>query len=192
MIGGMKLVLSILEAMDKYGVWAAFTGVVILIGYLKLQNTIVQYNSKANQQIELIKSKLTLIGSSYSSQLEHIVNYYETLYKHYSLCQDVVNKDATELPSGEIISSKREYLDKIDNIVLTWHQITPRARLILPSKAITHHEQLVVLFNRFNNLVKSEAPKHHEKLESIFADIHFQKAQIENIFREYLHTDKII
>ncbi|HCE4766092.1 hypothetical protein [Vibrio parahaemolyticus] len=192
MIGGMKLVLSILEAMDKYGVWAALTGVVILIGYLKLQNTIVQYNSKANQQVELIKSKLTLIGSSYSSQLEHIVNYYETLYKHYSLCQDVVNKDATELPSGEKISSKREYLDKIDNLVLTWHQITPRARLILPSKAITHHEQLVVLFNRFNHLVKSEAPKHHEKLESIFADIHFQKTQIENIFREYLHTDKII
>ncbi|ENV4253349.1 hypothetical protein ACFJ88_004651, partial [Vibrio parahaemolyticus] len=191
-IGGMKLVLSILEAMDKYGIWAVLTGVVILIGYLKLQNTIVQYNSKANQQIELIKSKLTLIGSSYSSQLEHIVNYYETLYKHYSLCQDVVNKDATELPSGEIISSKREYLDKIDNLVLTWHQITPRARLILPSKAITHHEQLVVLFNRFNNLVKSEAPKHHETLESIFADIHFQKTQIENIFREYLHTDKII
>ncbi|HCG8346922.1 hypothetical protein [Vibrio parahaemolyticus] len=184
--------MSILEAMDKYGVWAALTGVVILIGYLKLQNTIVQYNSKANQQVELIKSKLTLIGSSYSSQLEHIVNYYETLYKHYSLCQDVVNKDATELPSGEKISSKREYLDKIDNLVLTWHQITPRARLILPSKAITHHEQLVVLFNRFNHLVKSEAPKHHEKLESIFADIHFQKTQIENIFREYLHTDKII
>ena len=54
MIGGMKLVLSILEAMDKYGIWAVLTGVVILIGYLKLQNTIVQYNSKANQQIELI------------------------------------------------------------------------------------------------------------------------------------------
>ncbi|PMG98325.1 hypothetical protein BCU78_06770 [Vibrio lentus] len=192
MIGVSKLILSTLEALNKYGVWALLLGVLMLFGYLKLQHLLVQYNSKASQEIEIIKSKLNLVGSSYANQLEHIVNYYETLYRHYSLCQDVVNKDATELPSGEIIESKREYLEEIDDLVLSWHQITPRARLILPREVTKHHEQLIQLFNRFDNLIKSDAPKHQEKLELIFTDIHFEKTKIENIFRNYLHTDKII
>ncbi|MFM2609925.1 hypothetical protein AAFX30_20335 [Vibrio chagasii] len=186
------MILSTLEAMSKYGVWAVLFGLLMLFGYLKLQHLLVQYNSKASQEIEIIKSKLSLVGSSYANQLEHIVTYYETLYRHYSLCQDVVNKDATELPSGEIVESKREYLEKIDDIALYWHQITPRARLILPREAIIHHEQLIQLFNRFNNLIKSDEPKHQEKLGLIFTDIHYEKTKIENIFRNYLHTDKII
>jgi hypothetical protein len=144
--------------------------------------------------LEGLKQELGLARLSYDKHVQHVVDYYAMFYKSYQLCQRTAHFDLIRHPDRPDLDTKKDYLDRIDDIADEWNNRQGLVRLVLPRKALELHEQALAELNTFKDFVKRfnrNSEKSRDNLRDSFHRIDAIKTSLEGCLREHLRTDKI-
>ena len=113
----------------------------------------------------------------------------------YRLCQRTAHADAhRELPDGEIIYTKDEFIEALGGFLSDWAAQEGRIRLLLPTKLLSVHEEAVARFNEFKRAVHEFSPAEPvpRKKEEAFRGVEEVKSKLEAGLREFLRTESLL
>ena len=147
------------------------------------------------KQLEGIRHELGLSRSSYEHHLDLILDYYALFYKHYQKCRRAAYADAhRQLPDGETVPTKDEYLDSLSKILQDWDNYYGRVRLLLPAKLLAIHEEAIHKFNEFRDAVYSfsSAEPEPRRKKIAFEELNEIKNRLEEGLREFLRTESLL
>ena len=176
-------------------------GAVIIIGLsswlgnLWAKRILQSERAEFDVQLESLRHELGITKSAYEHHLDLILDYYATFYRHYRLCQRTAHADAhRELPDGEIIYTKDEFMNALGDFLSDWAAQEGRIRLLLPDKILYIHEEAVAKFNEFRRAVHefSTAEPFPRKKEEAFRGIETVKSKLEAGLRDFLRTEKLL
>jgi hypothetical protein len=144
--------------------------------------------------LENLKQELGLARVSYDKHVEHIVDYYSLLYGHYQTCQRTEHADIFRHPEREDADAKAGFMSGIDAFAAEWNSRQGKLRLILPSKCLVLHEELITAFNEFKDAVgryDRNSSERRGELRICFMNIDRLKGELEKSLRAYLRTDSV-
>lgn len=184
-----------------FAITASFgTGAVIVIGLSKWLGGLWAGRILQNEQSLLQQAlsehahELRLAQSSYERYLDLILGYYKMFYRHYRLCQRTTRADAHRKPDGTVTYTKDEFLAALDSMLEEWASREGEVRLLLPSPALSLHEEAIGCFNRFKRAVEAFDTSDATRVErkQAFDAIESVKTRIESQLREFLRTEKLL
>ena len=165
------------------------------LGNLWSKRILQNEQAQIDAQLESIRHELGITRSSYEHHLDLILDYYANFFSHYRRCQRTAYADAhKQLPDGEIIHTREEFLEKLGEFLSEWADKEGRIRLLLPSKLLEVHEEAITKFNDFKRAVYDFTPAEPKprKKELLFKDIDDIKTRLENGLREFLRTESLL
>lgn len=173
---------------------AIVAGLFRWLGEITAKRIIQKERNTVLLQIEELRKEIRLASSSYDKHVHHVVDYYSTFYRHYQLCQQTSHADILRWSDREDLDTKKDFLSKIDAFAEDWNSRQGLLRLILPSQALTIHEQIIDEFNTFKKKVEdfdrsNQATR--DELRDSFIRIDGLKKQLEACLRTHLRTDKV-
>ena len=134
---------------------------------------------------------LGLSKATFDRQLDLLVEYYGTFYRHYRLCQNTANADAIRAPDGAITHTKETFLEELDAFLESWHSQEGRIRLFLPNDLLPLQEEAIDAFNAFKRAVQAfrgTEETRNAKMDA-FRAIHSVKERMEKRLRRFLRSD---
>ena len=171
------------------------TALLSWLGKLWMERILQAEKVLITEQIENIRHELSITKSSYDHHIDLILDYYALFYKHYSMCRRAANADAyRSIPDGEMVESRGEYLDNLEEILNNWQEYNGRVRLLLPSKLLSIHEEAIGKFNEFRKAVYNftSAEPEPRKKALVFNELDEIKSRLEEGLRDFLRTESIL
>ncbi|WP_211466863.1 hypothetical protein [Collimonas silvisoli] len=180
---------------------SAFGGWTILVSafvyYLadRMTKRAIQNEGAAiSRALATLGHELKLRESSYAKHVDLLLKYYSIFYRHYRLCQNVVNQDALKQPDGTIIKTKDVFFDQLEALLIEFREGEGRIRLVLPEHLLSIHEDSIAAFNDFKNAIKSDIydDKYHRDIREAFARVIEVKRTMEDGLREFFRTEHLL
>lgn len=177
------------------GGWA-----LVVIGLTTLLTTIFVKRT-LQREAAVLSEKLTYIGhefklreSSYEKYLDLLLDYYSMFYRHYRLCQNATNQDAHRFDDGTIVKTRDVFFEQLDNYVSELKAQEGKLRLVLPPHLLEFHEESIVAFNQFKDVMKRD--NYDESFQTArretFAKIITVTDKLEGGLRDFLRTERLI
>jgi uncharacterized protein with von Willebrand factor type A (vWA) domain len=153
--------------------------------------------------VGLILSKfryqLSLSKSTYDKYLDLMLDYHQSIYVYYRLCQRVAHADRyRNLDTNEELNSAKEFLEQLPKIVDNFSENEHRVRLLLTDRLLSRHNALIESFNEFREIVyqigkiRIATNEEREKLKRCFNyQIEVNKIEIERELRRLLRIDRL-
>lgn len=187
----------ILTTIASLGVGATVLfGLASWLGSLSANRILQSERGKIEEKLKNIEHELSFSKTSYSNHLSQILDYYSSYYNHYRRCQLTASAEIIKFSEGDELNTQEYYFEELDEFQKFWSSNEGKIRLILPERALQHHEISIDLFNAFNEAVKKYRPKSdlpgRVPLEEAFKKLDEEKSVYEKILREYLRTEKML
>lgn len=189
--------------LSSFLIWlaSAFGGWTILVGALvyylgdRLTKRVIQNEGAAiSQALTALGHELKLRESSYAKHVDLLLHYYSLSYRHYRLCQNVVNQEARKMPDGSVTNTRDTFFEQLDGLLVEFREGEGRIRLVLPAHLISIHEQSITTFNDFKDAINRENydEKYHTDKREAFARVLEVKKAMESGLRDFLRTEKLL
>ncbi len=164
------------------------------LGNICAKRILQRESAKFAEQLASINHELKLRESSYAKYLDLLLDYYDTFYRHYRLCQNAANQDAHRMPDGSVIKTKDIFFEQLDAFLSESKAKEGKARLILPPSILALHEASISAFNAFKDAMTRDNydPVFHAQTDSAFARVHAVKQSLEEGLRNFLRTERLI
>ncbi len=145
-------------------------------------------------QLVAFRHDLGLVRATYENHLNRVLDYYDTFWRHYRLCQQAASADAIRSPNGRVSFTKESFLNQLDEFLSEWAEQEGRIRLILPSRVLEQHEHAIKAFNAFKRAIDKfdNSPEGRKRKKEAFENVHSVKERMEKELRDFLKTEKLI
>ncbi len=122
------------------------------------------------------------------------MDYYNTYYQHYRLCQRAACADAHRQDDGSITYTKDDFDAGLGRFLSDWASQEGKIRLLLPSQILSLHEESIEVFNQMKAAVfKFKQNNETRKLKTdAFKEVEQVKTAIERSLRDFLRTEKLL
>lgn len=189
-------IISLIKEMLKFfgGAICIIVAFVSWLSALWQKRILQQEQNSLMQKLESHKHQLSLAKSSYDNYLDKILEYYNTYYKHYRLCQRACTADAHRQPDGSITSTQDDFDAGLDQFLQEWSSQEGKIRILLPDKILAIHERSITAFNHVRDAVykfKKDAPSREKKLNA-FEQLNDTKCELETALRSFLRTEELL
>ena len=180
-----QIITIVREAALFFGGTAAV--VVALIAYLGM------IYAKRTLQIEGLRlgHELGLRKATFARQLDLLLEYFATFYRHYRLCQDTANADEFRAPDGTITYTKATFLNELDSFRENWRAQEGRIRLFLPDELLSVHIEAIDAFNEIKRAVQDfrGTVETGQAKMAAFRKVHDLKDKMQTGLRAFLHAE---
>ena len=146
------------------------------------------------ERIEGVKKELDFEKSSYDHYLSLVMEYYNTYYRHYRLCQRAACADAHRQGDGSITYTKDDFDEGLEMFLSDWALQEGKIRLLLPSQILSLHEESIEAFNQMKEAVfnfKKNDETRKKKIDA-FREVERVKSALEASLREFLRTERLL
>lgn len=178
-----------------FGGWAVVVGALVYyLGDRLTKRAIQNEGAVISQALAALGHELKLRESSYAKHVDLLLQYYSVFYRHYRLCQNVVNQDARRQPDGTVIKTRDTYFDQLEGLLAEFREGEGRIRLVLPEHLLLIHEQSISVFNDFKDAIKRDVydDKYHQDKREAFARVLDVKKSMEVSLRDFLRTEHLL
>jgi hypothetical protein len=136
--------------------------------------------------------ELGLSKATFERQLDLLLEYFATFYRHYRLCQDTANADAIRAPDGTITYTKDTFLNELDSFLENWHAQEGKIRLFLPAELLSVHSEAIDAFNEFKRAVQAfhDTDERRDAKITAFRQVHDVKDRMETGLRQFLRVER--
>lgn len=178
-----------------FGGWTILVGALVYyLGDRMTKRTIQNEGAAISKALAALGHELKLRESSYAKHVDLLLQYYSVFYRHYRLCQSVVNQDALKQPDGTIIKTRDKFFEQLDELLAQFREGEGRIRLVLPEHLLAIHEDSIAAFNGFKDAIKGEVydDKYHQDKRTTFARVLEVKKAMETGLRAFLRTEHLL
>ena len=164
------------------------------LGNLWAKRILQHERGRIEAELAAIRHELSIVRTSYEHHLNLLLNYYDTFWRHYRMCQEAANVDATRDRDGNITDTKDKFLNALGSFLEEWLSKEGQIRLILPEPLMECHEAAINAFNRFRDAIDAfdTSPETRQEKEDAFLEIHSIKDNMEEGLRKFLRTERFL
>jgi hypothetical protein len=149
---------------------------------------------KTTEETEKIKNEFYLTKATYDKYIDTVLKFFDSIYKHYRLCQKCASSTHIKFPDGTKKTTKEIWEENLDKTIEDQRFMEGYIRILLPQKCHEIISNLINSFNKYSDIIKYEpvGVETMTKLQDCFNnEIDKYKQEFENALREFLKIDQL-